>query len=142
MPDRRGDRSDKKGSPRKTVTLPEIRSKEVAQCVEYQTCTDAAGACAQVTEDQGGEKHGQARRIELRAQVPEREQRAGQQQTRSELRAQHPPARLVHLVERRLQVAAIERLFRQGDDQQLPRKITPEGVQARRMERHSDVPPP
>src|SRR6185369_5923654 len=74
--------------------------------------------------------------------MSQREQRAAQQQARPELRAEQPKARLVRLVQRRLQVAAIEGFFGQGDDQELTREITAECAHAWRMKRHLDAPPP
>src|SRR6185436_2683891 len=86
------------------------------------------------------EEHAEAIRVKFRREVAEREEGARHEDGGANPGSEELEARDPRLVERTLQVAAVEGLFRQGDREQLGKRIVADDAEARRRERRFGFP--
>jgi hypothetical protein len=110
--------------------------------VEHDARSNALAARPEPPEHQRREEHRQSIRVDLRREVPEREQRGGDQHAPAQLRSQDLHPRLPGVVERGLQVPSIEGFLGQRDHQELTEHIVAERGQRAGHEGVSGLPPP
>src|SRR4051794_17019455 len=93
------------------VAPAEQLTEDVAGGVEQDARADAAGASAQPPEEERREKDGEPRRLTNGREVTEREDHAGDDESRAHARAEDSNALRQRVVEARLQVAPVKRLL-------------------------------
>src|SRR5258708_7700473 len=106
-----------------SITSSEELGVDVAVRVERNARADAARARAQPSEEERRKEDAEASRRTDGDDVPDRENRRADEQARTDRRAEHLPFGRDGVVEARLQIAAIERLLRQRDQEKLPEDV-------------------